>query len=150
MARPPLPLLGEEVDNGHAQLTQAHTDAVESSALLKTLLLYALPPEPVDAKKQAINLGAALERVACAERACGSCYGHDHTFSKAYEEMLENHRLAFVDFERLSCELASNPSPSCTDIAALAADIEHHLKLAEQGHKRAMGKCAVRRSPTNK
>ncbi len=139
MAHPPLHLVGEEVPNAHTELTHAHKKAAEISALLQTLLLYVLPPEPVDAKKQAINLGAALERVACAERACGRCYGQDHTFSRPYGEMLYHHRLAFADFERLAGELGTNPSPRCSDLADLAGDIEHHLNLAEQAHKRAFG-----------
>lgn len=136
MAHSQIALREEEVCNAHTALTRAHTDAAKLSALLKTHLLAVSSPNPAEIKERAIKIGTALARVARAERACGSCYGRDHEFSKSYEDMLLHHRRAFVDFERLSQELETSVSPRCGDIAALAGDIEHELNLAARAHKR--------------
>lgn len=132
------PLLARSLEH-HAELTLAHEEAAKTSALLKTYLSRAVQIDLTETKKQAINITAALQRVARAERACGLCDRVNHTFSKAYEEMLQHHRLAFMDFERLSHELETNPSPRCSDMAALAADVERHLSLAEQAHQAIFG-----------
>lgn len=123
----------------HAELTQAHEEAARVSALLNQHLSQVFQVDVVETQRQAINIGAALQRVARAERACGECYGVNHTFSERYGEMLQHHRCAFVDFERLSHELETNLSPRCSDIAALSADIERHLNLAEQAHQTTFG-----------
>lgn len=136
MAHSPI-ALREEVSNAHTALARAHTEAAELSALLKTHLLSLAPSDSAEIKQRAIKIATALARVARAERACGSCCGKDHEFSRAYEDMLEHHRHAFVDFERLSQELETSVSPRCGDIAALAGDIEHELNLAARAHKRA-------------
>ncbi len=128
------PLLAQALEH-HAELTQAHEEAARISALLNKHLSQAFTIDLAETEKQAINIAAALQRVARAERACGLCEGINHTFSKTYAEMLEHHRLAFIDFERLSHELVSNLSPRCSDMAAFAADIERHLNLAEQAHQ---------------
>lgn len=132
------PLLARALER-HAGLTQAHEKAARTSALLNQYLSRVFHVDVAETQKQAINIGTALQRVARAERACGECYGVDHTFSKPYEEMLRNHRCAFMDFERLSHELETNLSPRCSDIAALAADIERHLNLAEEAHQSTFG-----------
>lgn len=123
----------------HAQLTQAHEKAAALSAQLNQNVSRTFQVNTADTMKQAIEIGAALQKVACAERDCGSCYGINHTFSKSYDEMLHQHRLAFVDFERLSHELEANASPRLSDISALAADVERHLNLAEQAHQASFG-----------
>jgi hypothetical protein len=132
--------LREEVANAHMALARAHTEASELSALLNTHLSSVSPPQSAEIKQRAIKIGTALARVARAERACGSCCGKDHEFSKSYEDMLQHHRRAFVDFERLSQELETSVSPRCSEIAALAGDIEHQLNLAAKAHKRASGR----------
>ena len=128
------PLLAQALEH-HAELTQAHEEAARISALLNKHLSQAFQIDLSATKKQAINIAAALQEVARAERACGLCDRVNHTFSKTYDEMLEHHRLAFIDFERLSHELETNLTPRCSDMAAFAADIERHLKLAEQAHQ---------------
>ena len=45
--------------------------------------------------------------------------------------MLEHQRLAYIHFERLSAELEENASPDRNNIIRLAAEIEHHIRLAE-------------------
>lgn len=132
------PLLARALEF-HSELTQAHEQAARISALLSNRLSPAVLFDVAEAQRQAIEIGTALQRVARAERACGLCHGINHSFSKAYGEMLQHHRLAFVDFERLSHELETNPCPRCSDIAALAADIEHHLNLAEHAHATTFG-----------
>lgn len=136
MAHSPLPARALE---HHAELTQAHGEAARISALLNKNLLGAFRFDVAEIQRRAIEIGAALQTVASAERGCGACYGINHTFSKTYDEMLQHHRLAFLDFERLSHELEINPSPRSSDIAALAADIERHLNLAEEAHEGTFG-----------
>ena len=135
MAHSPLPARALE---HHAELTQAHEEAARISALKKQLL-RAFQVDVAETQKQAIQTGAALQRVARAERGCGACCGMNHTFSKTYDEMLQHHRLAFLDFERLSHELETKSFPRSNDIAALAADIERHLNLAEEAHEGTFG-----------
>ncbi len=141
------PLLARALEF-HAELTQAHEEAARTSALLNKHLSRALELDRTETQKQAINIGTALQRVARAERAWR--YGVNHSFSKTYNEMLQHDRLAFIDFERLSHELGTNVSPRCSDIAALAADIEHHLNLAEQAHERTFGLVSVTEMRLNK
>lgn len=136
MAHSPLPA---RVLERHAELTQAHEEAARSSALLNKNLSGAFQVDVAETQKQAIKIGSALQAVARAERGCGACYGIDHTFSETYDKMLQHHRLAFLDFERLSHELETPPFPRSSDIAALAADIERHLNLAEEAHERTFG-----------
>ena len=132
------PLLARALER-HAGLTQAHEEAVRTSAQLNQHLSRVFQVDVAETQRHAINIGTALQRVARAERACGECYGVNHNFSKAYGEMLQHHRCVFMDFERLSHELETNLSPRCSDIAALAADIERHLNLAEEAHHKTFG-----------
>lgn len=136
------PLLARALEY-HSELTQAHEEAARTSALLSSYLSRSVPVDVAEVQKRAIDIASALQRVARAERACGLCRGINHVFSKAYGEMLQHHRVAFVDFERLSHELENNLSPCCSDIAALAADIERHLNLAEQAHAATLGVVSV-------
>lgn len=130
----------------HAGLTQAHEEAVRTSAQLNQHLSRVFQVDVAETQRQAINIGASLQKVARAERACGECYGVNHTFSKTYAEMLQHHRCAFIDFERLSHELETNLSPLCSDITALAADIERHLNLAEEAHQKTFGVVSLPKS----
>ena len=139
MAQLPSLTPGKKGFDAHAELTQAHDEAERQCALLHKRLSQVFHLDMANTQRQTIQIGSALQRVAHAERACGACYGRNHTFSKPYEQMLDHHRLAFVDFERLSRELETNLSPRCGDIAALAADIQHHLNLAEQAHQTSIG-----------
>lgn len=119
----------------HLELALAHHEAARTAALLHEHLARAFQIDLATTRKQAIQIGSALERVVIAERACGSCGGQNHTLTQPYQEMLENHRLAFIDFNRLSQELGCDLPPGCSEVAALASDIERHLNAAEKAHQ---------------
>ncbi len=119
----------------HLELTQAHHEAARLAALLHEGLVDVFQMDLANTRKRAIQIGRALERVAIAERACGSCGGENHTFAEPYQEMLEHHRLAFIDFVRLSQKLEGDPPPRCSEVATLAFDIERHLNTAEKAHQ---------------
>ncbi len=106
------PLLARALEH-HAEITEAHEKAARISALLGQHLSRVFQID-VETQRQAISIGAALQRVARAERACGECYEVNPIFSKTYREMLQHHRRAFVDFERLSHELETDLSPPVT------------------------------------
>lgn len=146
MPKSPILAPAREALDPHAELTQAHDEAARKSALLYENLAHIFQIDMADAQRQALQIGTALHKVACAERACGSCLGLDHTFDKPYQEMLKHHRLAFIGFERLSRELESNLSPRCSDLADLAADIKHHLNMAEQSHQKNIGATGLKKA----
>lgn len=146
MPKSPIPAPATEALGPHAELKQAHDEAARQSALLHENLAHIFQIDMAEAQRQALQIGTALHKVAHAERACGSCFGLDHTFDKPYQEMLEHHRLAFIGFERLSRELESNLSPRCSDLADLAADIEHHLNLAERAHQENIGATGLKKA----
>ncbi len=115
----------------HTELTQAHRSATELCALLRQYLSDPTGFDKVEVDKQAIHLGAALLKVAWAARECGSCLEQNHFSVASYSAMLEEHRLAFMTFEKLSGKLES---PMALPVAELVGTIGKHLELAEQAH----------------
>lgn len=130
----------------HAELTQAHREAARAAAQLCETIARVFQIDVPDCRRKAIAIGGALERIARAERACDSCAGEDHVFVATYEKMLEQHRLAYIDFEQLSTKLENNPSLRCSDIAPLVADIERHINKAEEAHSAAMLEAALKKA----
>ncbi len=119
----------------HTELTQAHHAAARLCTLLQQDLSEPAGYDNVAVEKQAIHLGAALLRVAWAERECGSCFGQNHLFTASYASMLEEHRKAFTKFEKLSEKLESSAAPPAGELAELVSAISKHLELAEQAHQ---------------
>ena len=119
----------------HSELTQAHRMTAKLCGLLRQYLSEPTGYDNVEVDKQAIHLGAALLRVAWAERECGSCLGQNHFFTASYSTMLEEHRLAFMAFEQLSGKLESATAPPAAELAGLVGAIGRHLELAEQAHQ---------------
>jgi hypothetical protein len=136
----------EKALDPHLELTQAHREAARLAAVMCKALAQIFQIDVSNTQRQAITLGSALERVARSERACGACAGQDHVFAKAYQEMLQQQRLAYLDFERLARELGDNLPPRCCDIAALAADIECHLGKAEGSHQASIASASLKKS----
>lgn len=115
--------------NHHFWLARAHQEAIRA-----TRELYeSLEPLVVDVRAvcgKCIEVAKTLQAVANAERTRGLA-PVNQSLNKLYQEMLEHQRLAYIHFERLSAELEENASPGRNNIVRLAADIEHHIRLAE-------------------
>ena len=122
----------------HQRLSETHQEASSLARSLNASLALTLEMDLPDARSKVIQIGDALQKVASAERACGGCSGQDHTFAKAYMEMLQHHRRAYLDFERVARELTNNHLPSRSDVARLAADLEHHLEASETAHQASL------------
>ncbi len=122
----------------HRQLTEAHRDACSKAGVLRQYLMNHFPAELAATQRLAIELGAALEKMARAERECSCCSGAKHVFPENYQHMLDQHRLAFLDFESLSREIENGLPFDWAYLSRLAADIEHHLCGAEQVHQETL------------
>ena len=114
----------------HVDLARAHQEAIKA-----TRKLYEAPEALIMVDLQVvcgkcIDVAKTLQRLAETERNSGLAPGN-LSLNKLYQEMLEHQRLAYIDFEQLSAELEENASPRCNDILRFAADIEHHIRLAE-------------------
>lgn len=130
-----LPSTNKINSDPHQELSQAHCLTTGLAHRLCESLTQAAPIDPANIRKCAIVVGYALQITEKAERACGCCLGVDRIFTKPYAEMLEHHRLAYRDFERLCNDLEKNLSPLGDNIARLAGEIEHHIKAAETAHQ---------------
>lgn len=126
----------------HEELTSAHEGGCQAAAALHESLVRYYQTDIVTARRQAIHLGSELERIAAAERDCGRTSGLEQKFTKSYQAMLDQHRLAFLDFEQLSRELEKDLPPEFPFLARLVADIEHHLNAAEHIHQECMAAAA--------
>lgn len=133
----PIPVAAKEASNLHLKLTHAHYEAAVLARSLYKLLAPVSRPDLSEARRSAIQLGIALEGVAEAERACGPCSEQDHAFQQ-YEQMLEQHRQAYLTFERLSTDLEESLTSHWSDDALLAAEIGHHLDSAETTHQASL------------
>lgn len=142
----PIPAPAKEAPDPHLKLTQAHHEAARLARLLHKRLVSTFQIDLADIQKQAIQIDNALRRVANSEWACGFSSGQDHTFANSYQAMLEHHRLAYIDFERLSRALENNLPPGCRDIAPLAADIDHHLDAAETARRASIWPTSLKRA----
>lgn len=131
-----------ETTPSHEELTSAHEGGCQAAAALHESLVRYFQTDILTARRQAIKLGNELERVAAAERDCGRTSGLEQKFTKSYQAMLDQHRLAFLDFEQLSRELEKDLPPDFPFLARLVADIEHHLNAAERIHQECMAAAA--------
>ena len=133
---------GAVAETAHHQLTEAHQEACRNAAALRGYLMSNFPADLATTKQLAIDLGAALEKMARAERDCGCCSGATHKFPECYQHMLDQHRLAYLDFEGLSKELENDIPFDWAYLSRLAADIEHHLCAAERVHQVSLATAA--------
>lgn len=124
------------------ELTSAHEGGCQAAAALHESLVRYYQTDLNTARRQTIRLGRELERIAAAERDCGRTRGLEQKFTKSYQAMLDQHRLAFLDFEQLSRELEKDIPPEFPFLARLVADIEHHLNAAEHIHQECMAAAA--------
>ncbi len=122
----------------HRQLTEAHREACLKAGALREYVMNHFPAELATTQRFAIDLGTALEKIARAERDCGCCSTSTHLFPENYQHMLDQHRLAFLDFESLSREVEAGTPFDWAYLSRLAADIEHHLCGAEQVHQETL------------
>jgi hypothetical protein len=137
MTLSPIPVAAKEASDLHLKLTHAHNEAAALAQSLHKLLVPVTPSDLPETRRSAIQLGIALERVAEAERACGPCSDQDHAFQQ-YEQMLQQHRQAYLTFERLSTDLEESLTSHRSDHASLAAEIGHHLDSAETAHQTSL------------
>ncbi len=126
----------------HRQLTEAHRRACRKAGELREYLMTHVPAELAVTQRLAIELGTALDTMARAERDCSCCSGAKHVFPENYQHMLDQHRLAFLDFEGLSREIENGLPFDWAYLSRLAADIEHHLCGAEQVHQETLASAA--------
>ena len=133
----PIPLAAKQASDVHLNLTHTHYEAASLAHSLHKLLAPDSRPDLAETRKSAIRLGIALEGVAEAERACGPCLEQDHA-SQQYEQMLQQHRLGYLAFERLSTDLEDTLTLHWSDAASLAAEIGHHLDSAERAHQASL------------
>lgn len=137
MTLSPIPVSAKEASDVHLKLTHAHYEAAALARSLHKLLAPLSRSDLPETRRSAIQLGIALERVAEAERACGPCSEQDHAFQQ-YEQMLQQHRQAYLTFERLSTDLEESLTSHRSDDASLAAEISHHLDSAETAHQTSL------------
>lgn len=129
---------GAVTETAHHELTAAHKEACRKALELREYLINHFPADLAVTEQLAIDLGNELEKMARAERDCSCCSGPTHRFPEHYQHMLDEHRLAYVDFEGLSKELESDLPFDWAYLSRLAADIEHHLGTAERVHQESM------------
>lgn len=134
-------------DSPHRQLTEAHLEAKKCAQSLNTSLAVDSEINWPDAWKKTIQLAEAMQRIAEAERACGCCSGRDHIFSGPYMEMLEHHRYAYLDLERVTRKLTNNHLHSREAVSALATDLEHRLDAAEKAHQASLDEKRLSNGP---
>ncbi|MGB9120705.1 MAG: hypothetical protein WCE73_08805 [Candidatus Angelobacter sp.] len=137
MTLSPIPVAAKEASDLHLKLPHAHYEAAALARSLHKLLASISRPDLAETRESAIRLGIALEGLAEAERACGPCSEQDHAFQQ-YEQMLQQHRQAFLAFERLSTDLEDTLASHYNDDALLAAEIGHHLDSAETAHQASL------------
>ncbi len=137
MAIFPIPVSAKEASEVHLKLTHAHDEAATLARLLHKLLASVSRPDLAETRQSAIRLGISLAGLAEAERACGPCSEQDHAFQQ-YEQMLQQHRQAYLTFERLSTDLEDPLTSHYSDDASLAAEIGHHLDSAETAHQASL------------
>src|SRR5436305_3283788 len=91
-----------EIPGHHVALSEAHQRAIGLARLLHEKLAGVFEVNLAGTRKQAIQIGDALQRIAAAERDCGGCSGEQHMLANSYKEMLQQHRFAYLAFEHLS------------------------------------------------
>ena len=133
----PMPVAAKQASDVHLKLAHAHYEAASLAQSLHKLLASTPRLDLVEARRSATQLGIAIEGVAEAERACGPCLEQDHA-SQQYEQMLQQHRLGYLAFERLSTDLEDTLTSHWSDAASLAAEIGHHLDSAERAHQSSL------------
>lgn len=114
----------------HVDLARVHQEAISAARVLCESLESLIKVDLKAICGKCIDVAQSLQNVAETERNSGLA-PVKHPLGKLYQEMLEQQRLAYIDFEQLSIELEENPSPGRNDIVRLAADIEHHIRFAE-------------------
>jgi hypothetical protein len=112
------------------ELARAHQEAIMATRELCESFDALIKVDLKAISVKCIDVARALQNVAETERNCG-LVPVNHSLGKLHQEMLEHQRLAYIDFEQLSAELEENASPVCNNLLRFAADIEHHIQLAE-------------------